>query len=237
MDGDRILALLNVMVIVIRMSRDEWCGITQEIPPDGVEFFRPDQFFVVKIDGAHYESMEDAPGRTSFGRADNPAPIWGGLQEVGFYSAISDISRGIQRPRNATPDAEPARRRITRKRESTRMKAARAKTKDNNPLKRAARKKCSSIPGRHSVCEMGNPCDRFGALRWDGEVRRGTICRTAGMAQLRDIQDPPGPLLSLLNGAVDYASDFHHIERDCDALLSFASIGSNIDAPTVTRGS
>ena len=55
------------------------------------------------------------------------------------------------------------------------------------------------------------------------------------MAQLHYIQGPPEPLLSLLNGSREYASDFQKGARDLDALLSFASIGADIDAGAVGR--
>ena len=57
------------------------------------------------------------------------------------------------------------------------------------------------------------------------------------MAQLRDIQDPQGPLLSRINGARDYAYDFQHIARDFNELRAYASVGANIDARTSTSRS
>ena len=53
------------------------------------------------------------------------------------------------------------------------------------------------------------------------------------MMKLRDIQDPPEPILSLIKDAHEYASDFQNGARDLDALLSFASIGADIDAGAV----
>ena len=225
------------MAIVIIRSRDGRCEITHESLPGGVEYFDTDQFSAVKLDGSHCELRGDAPGGTSFQYADIPSPIRERLHHLGFYSAISDIARIIQRPMNAEPSAEPAGRRVASNHVASQTESSRARAKDNDPHMLAARKRCSLIPGIHRVGAMANPCAHCGPLRWGGEVARKSICCNAGMEQLRDIKDPPGPLLSLFNGARAYASDFQHIDRGCNALLSFASIGANIDAPTSTRGS
>ena len=57
------------------------------------------------------------------------------------------------------------------------------------------------------------------------------------MVQIHDILGPPDPLMSLLNGSREYASGFQNSARDFDALLSFASIGEDIDAPNASSGS
>ena len=228
---DRIQLLLNVKAIVISRSSNGRCEITHDSLPAGVGFFDPDQFFAAKLYGAHYELTGDASGRKSFRYVDIAAPTRERLEAAGFYSAIADISRSIQRPKHANPEAEPAGRRITRKSASSQMASSRAKAKDNDPPTHADRKKCSLIPGSHSVAEMANPREHCGAIRRAVAVTRQTICRNAGMAHLHDIQDPPAPSFrSLMAPAITHPISTIALAVPIRFSLSFASIGSYVDA-------
>ena len=136
-------------------------------------------------------------------------------------------------PQDESPEVETVGRLLIRLRGSVRRVASRAKSRDADHRRLSDR----AHPGRRFVGMMENTCDHCGALRWDGELARTTICCNAGMVKLRDIQDPPEPLLSLLRGTHEYASDFQNGARDLAALLSFASIGAAVDAGAVGRGS
>ena len=78
--------------------------------------------------------------------------------------------------------------------------------------------------------------DRFGALRWDGELICAIVRCAAGMVHLRDIQCPPEPLLSPRKGTREYVSYPQNGARDVGDLPSLASIGADIDAGAVGRG-
>ena len=234
---ERIHVLLNVKAIVISIGAGGGYVITQEVVPNDVVFFEPDLYFVVRLAGAHYELMADESGKTAFQYAEIPHPIRACLRPAGFYSAIPDILRGFQLPQNVPPEVETVGSLPIRQQESARRAASRANARDTDPRRLSARVHREPNPERHFAGMMENPCDHCGALRWDGELTRTTMCCKAGMVKLPDIQDPPEPLLSLLKGTHEYASDFQKGARDLNALLSFASIGADVDAGAVGRGS
>ena len=78
--------------------------------------------------------------------------------------------------------------------------------------------------------------DRCGALRWDGELIWAIVRCTAGMVHLRDIQDPPEPLPSPHKGTREYVSYSQNGAWYLGDVLSFASIGEDIDAGAVGWG-
>ena len=84
----------------------EGSKLRRKLPPVDLEFFDAGQFFVVKLDGSHYELMEGASGRASFQYSEIPPTVRDKLQPAGIYYAAPDILRGIQMPKNAPPDAE-----------------------------------------------------------------------------------------------------------------------------------
>ena len=102
--------------------------------------------------------------------------------------------------------------------------------------RRAALVQRASNPGRHSVGMMAPPFENYGVHRWDGELEMTTIFCRAGMAQLHNIQDQPGPSRRFFIGAREYASDSQKGARGCDALISFASIGAEIDPLILAAG-
>ena len=233
---ERIQVLLNVKeIVIIRSAGEGGYVIARDVVPEDVVFLETDLYFVVRIAGSHYELLAEESGKTSPQYSEIPQPTRAIIRPVGFYSAVPDVLRGFQMPHNASPEVEIVGRLPTRHRESALRAASRAKARDADPCRLSDRAHRSPNPGRHSVGMMENACDHCGALRWDGELTRTTICCNAGMVKLGDMQGPPEPLLSLLKGAREYASDFQKGARDLDALLSFASIGADIDAGAVGR--
>ena len=212
---------MNLKDIVI--SRGGKCGyvITLEVPPADVKFVGPDRFFVVRLYGAHYELTAYASGMTSFRYLPIPPTIRDRLQPLGFSSCVPDILRGIQTPKNASPEVEAAGRLLNPPLGAARREASRAKASGEDHRSLWDRAQRAGNPGRHSVGMMAPPFDHCVTLRWGGELERATIFCMAGMVAARDIQGPTWPLLSLLNGSREYASDFQNGARDCDAILSF----------------
>ena len=78
--------------------------ITQEAPPNDVACFDPDLYFVVRLDGAHYELTTEASKETSRRRSETPRLIRGRHRPVARHSSVPDISRGNPTPKNAPPE-------------------------------------------------------------------------------------------------------------------------------------
>ena len=234
---ERIQLALNVKVVILRQIGGGLYDIQYDILPAGVANFAPDAFVVVRYDGSHYELLVDSDGKKSFQYDELPRPIKDRLVGKGFYSAIECVPKTrIIPPLHQTPPAQNLNCPTPKKKEASRIASIRERATNENPLRLAARRRRDHPnPDAHDAGKMETPCRFCGALRWRGEIQRTALCCISGKVKVEEIREPPEPLLSLLLGTHEDSKDFHANIREYNSLMSFASIGAQLDLDMARR--
>ena len=212
-------------VVAIRSQGGSGCEISYDVLPDGVANFAHDAFLVARYDGSHYDLLADSGDKKSSQYTELPDPIRERLVGQGFYAAISCVPK-MRPPRSEPPaGAQTLHHPTPRKTEADRAACIRTRAMEENPLRNGARRRDAPTPERHNAGKMDTPRRYCGALRWQGEVARTSICCIACNVQIQEIQEPPEPTLSLIRGTHEDSIEFRANIREYNALMSFASIG------------
>jgi hypothetical protein len=96
----------------------------------------------------------------------------------------------------------------------------------------------------HTLGEMTTMCGKCGALHFLEERAASsscanlqfTLCCTQGKVTLPPLAPPPKPLERLLIGKETDAKDFHQHIRFYNSVLSFMSVGANLDTSVAQLG-
>lgn len=94
-----------------------------------------------------------------------------------------------------------------------------------------------TLPTKHDLGQMNNPCFNCGSFMWKEENHIGTLghsavfstCCSEGKILLPTISDPPLILQNLLTNENDEGKEFCHNIRAYNSSLAFASLGVNED--------
>lgn len=94
-----------------------------------------------------------------------------------------------------------------------------------------------TLPTKHDLGQMNNPCFNCGSFMWKEENHIGTLghsaifstCCSEGKILLPTISDPPLILQNLLTNENDEGKEFRHNIRAYNSSLAFASLGVNED--------
>ena len=106
---------------------------------------------------------------------------------------------------------------------------------NESPIRLAEIKCDRPAPEIHDAGKMANPWRYCDALRWAGGIARTSICCIAGKVHVQEIQEPPGPLLSLIRGEHGDSEEFRANLREYNALMSCASFGEDLDLEMAQR--
>ena len=225
---------LNSNAVVLTTQPGGCYEITHDVLPDGVWGFGPIGLVVAWYGSTHYELMGYSGGQRLFRYNEPPCPIRDRWRGIGPFAAIASVPRHMDHIHQIAPNVPDPQAQIHPTPEANRG-ALRRNAKLARPTIMEARRPESVLPDFHSVGEMDTPCKHCGALRWPGrETRKSTRC-SGGRDKLPDILESHGPLKSLLGWADAGSADFHRIVRIYNSILSFASVGSHCDIPTMNR--